>query len=49
MFLHEWYKAPKSHTLFMLLITCGRTILFIFQEGTHKVKKAIRMKLKADI
>ncbi|XP_036139625.1 uncharacterized protein LOC105838729 isoform X2 [Monomorium pharaonis] len=36
-FLHEWYKAPKSHTLFMLLITCGRTILFIFQESTGKV------------
>ncbi|XP_011873148.1 PREDICTED: uncharacterized protein LOC105564964 [Vollenhovia emeryi] len=36
-FLYEWYKAPKSHTLFMLLITCGRTILFIFQENTSKV------------
>jgi len=36
-FLHEWYKTPKSHTLFMLLITCGRTILFIFQENTSKV------------
>ncbi|XP_012225542.1 uncharacterized protein [Linepithema humile] len=36
-FLHEWYKAPKAHTLFMLLITCGRTILFIFQESTYKV------------
>ncbi|RLU16740.1 hypothetical protein DMN91_010808 [Ooceraea biroi] len=36
-FLHEWYKDPKSHTLFMLLITCGRTILFIFQENIYKV------------
>ncbi|XP_050446856.1 uncharacterized protein LOC126849237 isoform X1 [Cataglyphis hispanica] len=36
-FLYEWYKTPKSHTLFMLLITCGRTILFIFQEITYKV------------
>ncbi|XP_025157530.1 uncharacterized protein LOC105185707 [Harpegnathos saltator] len=35
-FLHEWYKAPEPHTLFMLLITCGRTILLIFQD-TYKV------------
>ncbi|XP_071630863.1 uncharacterized protein [Temnothorax longispinosus] len=36
-FLYEWYKVPKFHTLFMLLITCGRTILLIFQENTSKV------------
>ncbi|XP_012284809.1 uncharacterized protein LOC105702094 [Orussus abietinus] len=36
-FLHEWYENPKSENLFMLLITCGRTILFIFQEQTYKI------------
>ncbi|XP_043284047.1 uncharacterized protein [Venturia canescens] len=36
-FLHEWYQKPKAETLFMLLITCGRTVLFIFQEQTYKV------------
>lgn len=45
-FLYEWYKAPKSNALFMLLITCGRTILFIFQESTNKVSNAAR-KLKS--
>ncbi|XP_016918101.1 uncharacterized protein LOC108001568 isoform X2 [Apis cerana] len=32
-FLHKWYLAPRSKNLFMLLITCGRTVLFIFQEN----------------
>lgn len=36
-FLLDWYKEPKSTNLFMLLITCGRTILFIFQEVTYQV------------
>ncbi|XP_020281671.1 uncharacterized protein LOC109853712 isoform X2 [Pseudomyrmex gracilis] len=36
-FLHNWYRGPKSHTLFMLLITCGRTVLFIFQGKIYKV------------
>ncbi|XP_076752238.1 uncharacterized protein LOC143424206 [Xylocopa sonorina] len=36
-FLHKWYSAPRSKNLFMLLITCGRTILFIFQETTRMV------------
>ncbi|XP_012167855.1 uncharacterized protein LOC105666124 [Bombus terrestris] len=36
-FLHKWYLAPKSKNLFMLLITCGRTVLFIFQEKTYMV------------
>ncbi|KAK2578922.1 hypothetical protein KPH14_011131 [Odynerus spinipes] len=36
-FLLEWYTDPKSTNLFMLLITCGRTVLFIFQEVTYKV------------
>ncbi|XP_014219655.1 uncharacterized protein LOC106647667 [Copidosoma floridanum] len=35
-FLCEWYKSPKSSNLFVLLITCGRTILFIFQQKTKK-------------
>lgn len=42
MFLHEWYKAPITRTLFMLLITCGRTILLIFQDSTYKVKKQFK-------
>ncbi|XP_066603724.1 uncharacterized protein [Prorops nasuta] len=36
-FLQDWYKGPKSKNLFMLLITCSRTVLFIFQEVTYKV------------
>ncbi|XP_011505121.1 PREDICTED: uncharacterized protein LOC105367952 [Ceratosolen solmsi marchali] len=36
-FLYEWYKNPVSDNLYMLLITCGRTILFIFQQQTEKV------------
>ncbi|XP_031784572.1 uncharacterized protein LOC103316514 isoform X1 [Nasonia vitripennis] len=36
-FLCEWYINPESPNLFMLLITCGRTILFIFQQKTKKV------------
>lgn len=36
-FLREWYSAPKSSNLFMLLITCGRTVLFIFQQNTYMV------------
>ncbi|XP_015173146.1 PREDICTED: uncharacterized protein LOC107064683 [Polistes dominula] len=36
-FLIDWYKDPLSTNLFMLLITCGRTVLFIFQEITYKV------------
>ncbi|XP_076548369.1 uncharacterized protein LOC143306078 [Osmia lignaria lignaria] len=36
-FLHNWYRIAKSKNLFMLLITCGRTVLFIFQEETYKV------------
>ncbi|KAG7205322.1 hypothetical protein KM043_007324 [Ampulex compressa] len=36
-FLHEWYASSKAKTLFMLLITCGRTVLFIFQEPTDKI------------
>ncbi|XP_076228983.1 uncharacterized protein LOC143175172 [Nomia melanderi] len=36
-FLQKWYALPKSKNLFMLLITCGRTVLFIFQENTHMV------------
>ncbi|XP_076398056.1 uncharacterized protein LOC105663654 isoform X1 [Megachile rotundata] len=36
-FLHKWYKLAKSKNLFMLLITCGRTVLFIFQEETYMV------------
>ncbi|KAL0114739.1 hypothetical protein PUN28_011800 [Cardiocondyla obscurior] len=36
-FFHEWHRASKSHNLYMLLITCGRTILFMFQENTRKV------------
>lgn len=36
-FLCDWHKAPKSQDLFMLLITCGRTILFILQENIYKV------------
>ncbi|XP_076639874.1 uncharacterized protein LOC143351806 [Colletes latitarsis] len=36
-FLHKWYGSPKSKNLYMLLITCGRTVLFIFQESTYMV------------
>ncbi|CAK9802265.1 hypothetical protein ANTQUA_LOCUS3208 [Anthophora quadrimaculata] len=36
-FLHQWYSAPLSKNLFMLLITCGRTVLFIFQETAYMV------------
>ncbi|XP_076282748.1 uncharacterized protein LOC143210106 [Lasioglossum baleicum] len=36
-FLHKWYASSKSNNLFMLLITCGRTVLFIFQENTNTV------------
>ncbi|XP_078038481.1 uncharacterized protein LOC144470815 [Augochlora pura] len=36
-FLHKWYASPKSNNLFMFLITCGRTVLFIFQENTNIV------------
>jgi hypothetical protein len=36
-FLSEWYKNPISQDLFMLLITCGRSILLIFQGETEKV------------
>ncbi|KAL2717598.1 uncharacterized protein V1478_013298 [Vespula squamosa] len=36
-FLFDWYKESLSNNLFMLLITCGRTVLFIFQEITYKV------------
>ncbi|XP_076247012.1 uncharacterized protein LOC143186988 [Calliopsis andreniformis] len=36
-FICKWYAAPKSKNLFMLLITCGRTVLFIFQESTHMI------------
>ncbi|XP_015431292.1 PREDICTED: uncharacterized protein LOC107187663 [Dufourea novaeangliae] len=36
-FLSKWYASPKSQNLFMLLITCGRTVLFIFQEKTYMV------------
>ncbi|XP_051176369.1 uncharacterized protein LOC127291340 isoform X2 [Leptopilina boulardi] len=33
----DWYKHPRSENLFMLLITCGRTIIFIFQNQINKV------------
>lgn len=36
-FLKEWYKKPKAESLIMLLITCGRTILFLFQGNTKRV------------
>ncbi|XP_024936795.1 uncharacterized protein LOC107263802 isoform X2 [Cephus cinctus] len=36
-FLYKWNADPKSDNLFMLLITCGRTILLIFQQQTFKV------------
>ncbi|XP_034943670.1 uncharacterized protein [Chelonus insularis] len=36
-YLEEWYQSPKADTLIMLLITCGRTILYIFQEMIGKI------------
>ncbi|KAJ8683968.1 hypothetical protein QAD02_019760 [Eretmocerus hayati] len=35
-FLCEWYQNPQSPNLFMLMITCGRTILLIFQQKTKQ-------------
>lgn len=36
-FLQLWYQKPKSENLVMLLITCGRTVLFLFQESINKI------------
>ncbi|KAK0081862.1 hypothetical protein PV325_011450 [Microctonus aethiopoides] len=36
-FLTDWYKKPKADTLIMLLITCGRTILLLFQQQINMV------------
>ncbi|KAK0180322.1 hypothetical protein PV327_005978 [Microctonus hyperodae] len=36
-FLTDWYKKPKADTLIMLLITCGRTILLLFQQKINMI------------
>ncbi|XP_057331931.1 uncharacterized protein LOC130671848 [Microplitis mediator] len=36
-FLEDWYRKPKADNLIMLLITGGRTVLFLFQEITDKI------------
>ncbi|XP_063979534.1 uncharacterized protein LOC135163732 [Diachasmimorpha longicaudata] len=36
-FLVDWYKNPRGDTLIMLLITCGRTILMLFQRKTNTI------------
>ncbi|XP_015124142.1 uncharacterized protein LOC107046133 [Diachasma alloeum] len=36
-FLHDWYQKPRGETLIMLLITCGRTVLLLFQSRANKI------------
>ncbi|XP_011297053.1 uncharacterized protein [Fopius arisanus] len=36
-FLRDWYQKPRGDTLIMLLITCGRTVLFLFQSRMNKI------------